>query len=531
MTAAISVLGGGISGLSTAWYLSQRLPPNVKVRLIEGSSRLGGWVRSEVRQAGGVSFLAEKGPRTLRTGNSREALAVLELVDDLELRSQVVSASKISAAARNRYIYYQRELNCMPSGLASLLTGLPPAVRCLPRGIWHDLTTRKDAASAGSADESIHSFISRRFGEDVDNNLASAVMHGIYAADTKELSARALLYPFWLADHTGDTGVLRGLRRVAKLSRTYNARFSARDNKEMLDHASRRAQNPEFWESIDEASMYSFRNGMQTLTETLIGKLRSLPNVEITTGQPVSKLHLGADGMAEVVLADGQAHSANHVVNTLPLHCLRGLFGEARPSSLVDETPYADVAVVNVAYLAKNVEPVDGFGFLVPRASASDSKALGVVFDSCALPAQDGNDVGISRLTVMLGGSRFRSLFGDPDSVSNSTLEGAALESIRTQLGIKMDPADVDATLGRRCIPSYTVGYVDRLKNMHEWVKSQLSGRMSVAGAAYGGPAVPQCILHARDLVDHHLNLEALEAPQNVSGLEEIISGFEYNGK
>ncbi|KAJ1665945.1 oxygen-dependent protoporphyrinogen oxidase [Coemansia sp. RSA 1813] len=527
MTAAISVLGGGISGLSTAWYLSQRLPPNVKVQLIEGSSRLGGWVWSEVRQAGGASFLAEKGPRTLRTGNSREALAVLELVDDLDLRSQVVTASKLSAAARNRYIYYKGELNCMPSGLASLLTGLPPAVRCLPRGIWHDLTTRKSTTPADSADESIHNFISRRFGEDVDDNLASAVMHGIYAADTKELSARALLYPFWLADHTGETGVLRGLRRVAKLSRAYNARFSARDNRERLDNAYRRTQNPEFWESIDEASMYSFRSGMQTLTESLASKLRSRPNVEIIVGQSVSKIQLGAGGMAEVVLANGQTLSANHIVNTLPLHRIQDIFGEACSSTLVEKTPYANVAVVNVAYLAKKVEPVDGFGYLVPRASASDSKALGVVFDSCALPAQDG-DADISRLTVMLGGSRFSSLFGDPDSVSNSTLEEAALETIRTQLGIKMAPADVDATLGRKCIPSYTVGYVDRLKSMHEWVKSQLNGRMSVVGAAYGGPAVPQCILHARDLVDHHLNLDALEAPQNISGLEEIIDGFDY---
>ncbi|KAJ2847666.1 oxygen-dependent protoporphyrinogen oxidase, partial [Coemansia erecta] len=478
MTAAISVLGGGISGLSTAWYLSQRLPPNVKVQLIEGSSRLGGWVRSEVRQTGGgASFLAEKGPRTLRAGDSREALAVLELVDDLDLRSQVVSASRMSAAARNRYIYYKGELNCMPSGLASLLTGLPPAVRCLPRGIWHDLTTPKDTAVANSADESIHSFISRRFGEDVDDNLASAVMHGIYAADTKELSARALLYPFWLADNTGTTGVLRGLRRVAKLSRAYNARFSARDNRERLENASRRARNPEFWESIDEASMYSFRNGMQALTEGLASKLRALPNVEVIVGQPVSKIQLGADGMVETVLADGQTHSANHVINTLPLHCLRNIFGEACTSSLVEKTPYADVAVVNVAYPAKKIEPVDGFGYLVPRASAKDSKAMGVVFDSCALPAQDGEDgrANISRLTVMLGGSRFSSLFGNPDTVSNSTLEDAALETIRTQLGIKMVPADVDATLGRRCIPSYTVGYVDRLKNMHEWVKAQLN--------------------------------------------------------
>ncbi|KAJ2878604.1 oxygen-dependent protoporphyrinogen oxidase, partial [Coemansia asiatica] len=79
MSQAITVLGGGITGLSTAWYLAQRLPQTVNIRLVEGSLRLGGWVRTDSRQAGGVSFIAEKGPRTLRTGNSREALAVLEL--------------------------------------------------------------------------------------------------------------------------------------------------------------------------------------------------------------------------------------------------------------------------------------------------------------------------------------------------------------------------------------------------------------------------------------------------------------------
>ncbi|KAJ1994416.1 oxygen-dependent protoporphyrinogen oxidase [Coemansia spiralis] len=527
MAAAISVLGGGITGLSTAWYLAQRLPPTVRVQLIEGSSRLGGWVRSEVRQAGGVSFIAEKGPRTLRTGNSREALAVLELLDDLDLRSQIVTASKMSSAARNRYIYYENELNCMPSGLGSLLTGIPPAVRCLFGGVWCDLITSKNSP-ADFSDESIHSFISRRFGKDVDDNLASAVMHGIYAADTKLLSARALLYPFWLADHTGSTGVIRGLRRVAKLSRAYNSRFAIRDNSEKSEINRRRAQNPEFWESVDETSMYSFRNGMQTLTDRLASDLRSRPNVEITIGQPVTKLQQSADGNVETVLADGTKLCANHVINTLPLHRLGNIFEGSETNSLIEETPYANVAVVNVTYLAKNITPVDGFGYLVPRASASSSKALGVVFDSCALPAQDANASDISRLTVMLGGSRFTELFGDPDNASKNILEDAALETIRTQLGITTKPADIDAALGKKCIPSYTVGYVDRLKAMHDWVKSQLGGRMSVVGAAYGGPAVPQCILHARDLVNRHLNLNELDSPQDITGLEEIIEGFEY---
>ncbi|KAI7828490.1 hypothetical protein BX661DRAFT_170906 [Kickxella alabastrina] len=524
MSMAITVLGGGVTGLSTAWYLAQRLPSTVAIRLIEGSSRLGGWVRTDKRQSGGTSFIAEKGPRTLRTGHSREALAVLELVDDLGLRSDVVMAPKLSAAARNRYIYYGGELNCMPTGLGSLITGLPPAVRCLPKGIWHDLTTKKNAP-ADSSDESIHDFVSRRFGQQVDDNLSSAVMHGIYATDTKELSARALLYPFWLADHTGKTGVLRGLRRVAKLSRARNAQFAVRDAEERYLITKRRMQNPEFWESINDASMYSFRDGMQTLTDRLASRLSAFPNVEIITGQPAMEARLGEDGNAEIQLADSTVVRAQHVINTLPLHHVRSLFAGGPSNALLDDTPYASVAVVNVTYPKKGITPVDGFGYLVPRASSGSSKALGVVFDSCTLPAQDGG-ADISRLSVMLGGSRFRELFGAPGSASKSALEDVAIDTIRAHLGIKTTPADIDATVGENCIPSYTVGYVDKLKAMHEWVQGQLGGRMSVVGAAYGGPAVPQCIVHARDLVNRQLNLDSLESPQGVTGLEEIIGGF-----
>ncbi|KAJ1724828.1 oxygen-dependent protoporphyrinogen oxidase [Coemansia erecta] len=525
MSQAVTVLGGGITGLSTAWFLAQRLPPTARIQLVEGSSRLGGWVRTDRREVDGTSFIAEKGPRTLRTGRSREALAALELVDDLDLRSDVVVAQKTSAAARNRYILYNGELNCMPTGIGSLITGLPPAVRCLPRGVWHDLTTKSNSL-AGVTDESINSFVSRRFGQDVDDNLASAVMHGIYAADTKVLSARALLYPFWLADHTGKTGVLRGLRRVAKLSRARNTKHALRDAEERYSISKRRMRNREFWSMIDDASMYSFRDGMQTLTDRLAHRLADYPNVDIITGQPASQARIGADGDAEIVLANGGVVRAQHVINTLPLYKIRSLFKNRPSNSLLDETPYASVAVVNVTYPKKNIVPVDGFGYLVPRASAMSSKALGVVFDSCSLPQQD-YDAEISRLSVMLGGSRFDELFGSPATVTKDVLENAAMETISNHLGIKVAPSDVDATVGQNCIPSYTVGYIDRLKSMHEWVQAQLGGRMSVVGAAYGGPAVPQCIMHARDLVNHHLRLDALEKPQLVSGLEEIISGFE----
>jgi protoporphyrinogen oxidase len=72
----IAVLGGGLSGLSSAFHLSRRFP-TAKVSLIEKQTRLGGWVRSQrVPINENVSILLEAGPRTLRP----DSKSVLELV-------------------------------------------------------------------------------------------------------------------------------------------------------------------------------------------------------------------------------------------------------------------------------------------------------------------------------------------------------------------------------------------------------------------------------------------------------------------
>ena len=89
---SVAVLGGGISGLSTAYYLARYAPRATQITLIEGSDRVGGWIRSRRVEPGfhascpkdnavnnENSVLFESGPRSLRPVGASGAV-VLEMV-------------------------------------------------------------------------------------------------------------------------------------------------------------------------------------------------------------------------------------------------------------------------------------------------------------------------------------------------------------------------------------------------------------------------------------------------------------------
>lgn len=75
----IAVLGGGPSGLATAFNLTRDLP-DAKITIFEAQSRIGGWVQSETIEVNDGSVLFEWGPRTLRPAQSGAGVATLQLV-------------------------------------------------------------------------------------------------------------------------------------------------------------------------------------------------------------------------------------------------------------------------------------------------------------------------------------------------------------------------------------------------------------------------------------------------------------------
>lgn len=78
----VAILGGGITGLAAAHYLTEELP-DAKVTIYEKADRLGGWMRSDVIDTDDGKIIFESGPRSLRPDGPNGFLA-LQLVRDPE---------------------------------------------------------------------------------------------------------------------------------------------------------------------------------------------------------------------------------------------------------------------------------------------------------------------------------------------------------------------------------------------------------------------------------------------------------------
>ena len=65
------ILGGGISGLSLAWFLRRSLGATKKIVVVEGSDRAGGWLRTVSEK----DFVFEKGARSFRPSMNGHNLA------------------------------------------------------------------------------------------------------------------------------------------------------------------------------------------------------------------------------------------------------------------------------------------------------------------------------------------------------------------------------------------------------------------------------------------------------------------------
>lgn len=197
----------------------------------------------------------------------------------------------------------------------------------------------------------------------------------------------------------------------------------------------------------------------------------------------------------------------SHVISTIPPKSLHQALPPAtvpgpHPLALI---PTTTVMVVNLYYSTPNLLPEQGFGYLIPRSvpfAQNPEFALGVIFDSDATPGIDtpntpGEPMG-TKITVMLGGHYWD---GWGAAELPSLEEGAfmAQRVARRHLKIGEKPEKVMVSLQENCIPQYTVGHEQRLRELDGVLRREFKGKVSVAGAWVAGVGLNDCVRGGRE--------------------------------
>lgn len=373
MSGSTAVLGGGISGLSAAFYLLDN-PAFRTINVIEASGRIGGWLRTRV-SPGGVIF--EEGPRTIRP-RGPAGMNTLNLIDRLKLDEKIIPISLHHPAAKNRMIYAGKKLHTLPNSFSSMFRVKSPFNRPLVSCLLTDLK----APQLVKDDESIYSFVKRRLGKDAADYLISPMICGICAGDSKQISVNFLMKS--LFDYEQKYGsIVKGY-----LTSSWD-KFTSRSKKsDRVDSVSgeRNDGTGSYRRATKERwSIWTLEGGLEQFPIALVENIKSR-GVNVSLNTKCEEITFIDDYVR--LRVNGVTEEYSKVISSLPARNLATLVRRQHPQ-LADELtaiPTVDVAVVNLEF-SGNVLEQEAFGFLVPP--AENLPILGVIFDSCILPSRN----------------------------------------------------------------------------------------------------------------------------------------------
>ena len=438
----VVVVGGGIAGLAATYELQLR---GLDVRLIEASPRLGGVIRTErvddwVIDAGPDALLAQKP-------------AALALCRELGLDHRLIS----TRLPRTAYVLRDGRLRPLvegsflgfPIGLAALARSSLFTWRGKLRMAWEVAVPR-----AHGDDESIASFVRRRFGTEALDYLAEPLLAGIHAGDAERLSMQAL-FPRLVDAERQAGSVLRSLRALRVTPSPRGAFVSL----------------PGGVGELVDALSHALRRGTVRVS-TRVTELRRAGLFTIQSRE--------ATLQARAVILSIPAYAAAEL--------LRGF--DTTLAALCDGVPYASTATVACGYRSDQIRhPLNGSGFVVPRVERNPLLAATWVTAKWPGRAPGGHAL----LRGFLGGGR------DPHRLEGSDEELIRMtqNALADTLEIEGDPVVTRLFRFPRQSPQYEVGHLQRLASINQRLAS-VPG-VFVAGSGFRAIGIPDCIADGRE--------------------------------
>jgi oxygen-dependent protoporphyrinogen oxidase len=439
----VIIIGAGVSGLATAYFLGQL---GIRSVLIEKSSRLGGLIQTDrlegcLLEAGPDSYLAAKP-------------AVTELAAELpDLKEQLVGSND---AARHIFVVRNSKLVPMPQGmvmmvpgdwssaLSSPLFGAKTKLRFLTETLLRP-RTRQDDFSVGE-------FIADHFGSELLDYVAEPLLAGVYGGHAASLSAPSVL------------------PRFVGYERTYGSLIRA-------VHRERR-------NAPHQGSLFlSFRDGMQALTDALAQHASVVYSEAKRIEYPDGKwrVHYGQTSM-----------DVDDLVLACPAHAAASLLEDVSPTlaSELAGIPYSSAILVTLVYERSNAaHPLDGFGFLVPQAERRTIAAATWV--STKFPSRIRSDLVALRAFIVAEKAAQLLDAPEPDLIALVRSDFAYF------MGMEIAPRFSTVHAWPKSMPQYVVGHAKRLRRIAESLQ-ELPG-LHLTGNAYDGVGIPDCVRLAKE--------------------------------
>jgi oxygen-dependent protoporphyrinogen oxidase len=486
---SVLIVGGGIAGLATAFELHRR---GVPFQLLEARARAGGVILSEEVDG----YTLDAGPDALLVQKPEG----IKLCEELGLGERLVPTKP----PRLAFIQRAGVLHPLPaSSVLGIPTRIGPFVRTrlfswpgkLRMGAEAFVPPRRDGD-----DESIGSFMTRRFGREATTFLAEPLLAGIHAGDVNRLSVHALFPRFVEAERTHGS-LLRAFRARARQhghgrSVVDTPEPSARGSGER--EGARDAGGGGALRAVDSGAMASdgaFRSLPGGLSEMIRALVDSLPASSIRLNTSVRRIVPDGSGRPSssfrAELSTGETLTAPAIVLAAPAYATARLVRELDEhlAGLCDAISYSSTATVLLAFpRAAVAHPLNGSGFVVPQVEANGILAASWMSSKWPHRAPDDHVL----LRAFAGGTR------DPKALERTDRElvTLAMNALRPILGIAGEPQLTRIYRWERASAQHDVGHLARMATIERSLANHPG--LFVTGSGFRGVGIPDCVADGR---------------------------------
>ena len=457
----IAIIGGGISGLSAAFYLEKARAAGAELEytLFESGQRLGGCMSSDriegcLVEAGPDSFLTEKPWATI-------------LCQELGIADQLIGSND---AQRKTYIVVKGRSGVMPDGLMFMVPTKFVPTALSPLFSW---STKLRMAQEllhpprpMQGDETVAQLVERHFGAEVVDRLADPLLSGVYGGDAGKLSARAVLPRFVEMEE-----------KYGSLSRAMMAarkKMAEAAGKQPPGHCLRRCGT---------ACSRWWTPSSPGLNPESIRLRHHIRRIYPENGGWRVSIEMNGDERYDAVILATPANVAGTLLDGVDRELSRNLL----------DITYSSSVTVTLGYYKEQLAKLPpGFGFLVPRSEGT--RLLACTFVHNKFPHRAPADKGILR--CFLGGARDEAVLGLTDEEMLETV----CRELKNIVNLDVRPIFARVYRWREAMAQYEPGHIARVEKIEKRAHD-LPG-LALAGNAYHGIGVPDCIRSGKEAAD-----------------------------